>query len=599
MNKQQLPQADYYLFTLKSLLWLLFGWTAFLLTLAGFFYAWLVWAVFLAGAATLTFQLIKKKSSLKISKELLLLSISLVVFVSALSFFVTPTVFSGRDQGSISQAAIELAQNHTLTFTTPASDAFFKLHGAGRALNFPGFFYTKTGALITQFPLVYISWLASFYGVFGMIGLVVANAVLSLLFLFTFYFSARLFMPTCGAIIALLFASTSLSVFWFPKYTLSENMALPLVWLAIFAMFVFLKKQNQFNLLLLLAPLTLLIFTRIEGVAFFLVCTLILFYNKNTQTYLKSLFNWKFFVLLGLFGLVLIANTFQDINFYKEIVKAVIPPITPPQATSLGEVGDPIVSNFYLLKIFYLYGMLSFFAVAAVACIFYASKKDTFKLIPLLIIAPTLIYFFNSHISADHPWMLRRFAFSILPGAIFYCALLLSDWQKSLSTSKANPALGLAPLALTFVLLAGNLPFFLNFVTFSENKNLLSQTEKLSQQFSAKDLILVDRLTTGDGWSMLSGPMSFLSEKNVAYFFNPDDLAKIDQSAFENIYLIAPDNATAYYANSSIGNQLNAASHFTLSTSRLELAQQAGSLKNIFPAKKSVDLAITVFKVSR
>jgi len=599
MNKQQLPQTDYYIFTTKSLLWLVFGWTAFLLTLAGFFYTWLVWAIFLAGAAALTFHLIKRKSGLKISKELLLVSIGLVIFVTALSFFVTPTVFSGRDQGSISQAAAELAQNHTLTFATPASDAFFKLHGAGRALNFPGFFYTSTGELTTQFPLVYISWLAAFYGVFGTLGFIVANAVLSLLFLFTFYFLARFFMPMKGALIAILFASTSLSVFWFPKYTLSENLALPLVWLAIFATLVFLKKQNSLNLLLLLAASILLIFTRIEGIAFFLVCAFIVFYNKNTRAYLKSLLDWKFFALLGFLFLVLLANTFRDINFYKEIVKAVIPPIIPPQATSLGEVGDPTVSNFYLLKIFYLYGLLSFFIISAIACIFYARQKNTAKLIPFFIVAPTLIYFFNSHISPDHPWMLRRFAFSLLPGAIFYCALLISDWQKSLSAAKTNPIFKLAPAILTIVLVIGNLPAFLNFATFSENKNLLSQTENLSQQFSAKDLVLIDRLATGDGWSMLAGPMNFLQRKNAVYFFNPDDLSKLDLKNFEHIYLVAPDNEIAYYTNSTIGSRLTVNNHYTLATARLELGPEASSLMNIFPAKKLVSSAITVFNVSR
>lgn len=49
-----------------------------------------------------------------------------------------PTVFTGRDQGSIALAAIELARGHELAFRNAASDAFFGIYGPGRALNFPG-----------------------------------------------------------------------------------------------------------------------------------------------------------------------------------------------------------------------------------------------------------------------------------------------------------------------------------------------------------------------------------------------------------------------------------------------------------------------------
>ncbi len=599
MNTQQISASDYNLLTKKCLLWLGFGWVGFLLTLTGFFYAWIVWAVFLAGAIALSVNLFKKHGPFKLSRELTLISLGIFIFVITLSFFTSPTLFSGRDQGSISEAAIRLAQNHSLVFSNPAGDTFFKLRGAGRSLNFPGFFYTSSGELITQFPLVYISWLASFYGIFGIMGLTIANAVLSLLFLFTFYSLARVFMPIRGSIISLLFAATSLSVFWFPKYTLSENMALPLVWLSIFATISFLRNQNRLNLLLLLSSSVLLIFTRIEGVAFFLICAAITVFNKNTRTYLKNTLGWKFFIFLGFLFAILIANATWDINFYKEIVKAVLPPITPPQTTSLGTVGDPAVSNFYMLKVFYLYGMLSFFVLSAVACIFYATKKNIPKLIPFLIVAPTLIYLLNSHISADHPWMLRRFAFSVLPGTIFYCALILDDWQEYLISTKRNLALRVLPSIVALFLIAGNMPAFLNFVTFSENENLLPQTQQLSKRFSSNDLVLIDRLTTDDGWSMISGPMNFLYGKNTAYFFNIEDLTKIELKSFDNVYLIAPDSKITYYENSAIAKLLTPDGQYTLSTSRLGLDQEFTNSKNSFPEKRSIISHGTIFKVSK
>ncbi|MEI8343686.1 MAG: hypothetical protein WCF93_01895 [Candidatus Moraniibacteriota bacterium] len=597
MINSELSQSDYQLFALKSLLWLVFGWAGFLLSLVGFFYAWLVWACFLAGSIALTLLLTKQGKKITLSRELWLVSIGIFIFVAILSFFTSPTVFSGRDQGSISEAAVRLSQNHVLTFSTPAGDAFFKLRGAGRALNFPGFFYTSDGKLITQFPLVYISWLASFYGIFGVNGLTFANAVLSIWFLFTLYFLARSFMQAKGSFLTMFFAATSLSVYWFPKYTLSENMALPLAWIAIFSTCIFLKKQTKLNLLLLLASLTLLIFTRIEGIAFFLVCGVVIFFNKKTRTYLKNNSHWKFLVFSVFLFLVLVGNTFWDINFYKEIVKAIIPTMTSPQIAPLGSPGDAALPEFYILKIFYNYGMLGFFILATIACIFYAYRKKYAKLVPLFIIAPTLIYFLDSHISPDHPWMLRRFAFSILPGAIFYSALFIADAYQYLISTKKNPALKLAPILAALALLAGNLPATWHFATFAENKQLLIQTEMLSQLFSAKDLILIDGQSTGDGWSMIAAPMNFLFEKNAAYFFNINDLAKLDLKSFDKVYLIAPDSKIAYYVNSTIGNRLMLENQVNLSTTRLDLGADTNKLLTNFPEKKSTSSHITIFKV--
>lgn len=597
MLNQKLPASDYHLFTLKSLLWLVFGWTGFLLTLAGFFYGWVVWLAFFLAMGILLKNELRNRTFFRTSKELLVVSAIIVIFIATLSCFSTPTVFSGRDQGSLSEAAVRLVQNHKLTFSTPASDAFFKIRGAGRALNFPGFFYTKTGELITQFPLAYIAWLASFYAVFGVLGFTLANAVLSIFFLITFYLIARSFMPLRASLASLLLVATSISVYWFPKYTLSENLALALLWVSLFALMAFLKKQNYLNLFLFLSASILLAFTRIEGIAFLITSTGIIFFSQPARAYLKKLFGFKFLIGLVFLLLVFSVNLFWDLNFYKELIKAVLPAISTPQAAVLGEFTNPATPNFYILKIFSLYGMLGFFLLAMVACIFYAVRRKTTELIPFLVIAPTLIYFFDSHISPDQPWMLRRFAFSLLPVAIFYCALLLSDLNNYLFSHHKNWLLKLTPTLITIVLLIGNLPAFVYFATFSENKNLLEQTKKISQLFSSNDLILIDSQTTGDGWAMIAGPMSFLVGKNSAYFFNTQDLTKLDFKNFENVYLITPDSRIPFYTNSTISQSLIPVDQYTLTTARLELKSVSNSLPVHFPEKKTTSIHGIIFKI--
>jgi len=53
-------------------------------------------------------------------------------------------------------------------------------------------------------------------------------------------------------------------------------------------------------------------------------------------------------------------------------------------------------------------------------------------------------------------------------------------------------------------------------------------------------LILIDRLASGSGWSLISEPLSALYNKQAVYFFNAEDLKFIDRNNFKNVYLIAP-----------------------------------------------------------
>ena len=106
----------------------------------------------------------------------------------------------------------------------------------------------------------------------------------------------------------------------------------------------------------------------------------------------------------------------------------------------------------------------------------------------------------------------------------------------------------------------------LNYATISENSPLLEQTEKLASDFSEQDLVLVDRLASGNGFSMLTGPLSTLYGKQAVYFFNPEDAAKIDRTRFQNIYLVIPEESWKLYKESSLASQLVFEKDYTIST---------------------------------
>lgn len=581
------------------LLWLSFCWSGFILALAGYFYASVAWAFFFIGAFFIFRQAKKKRVSLKPSWELWVVSIAVLTAAIVFSFFTTPTIFSGRDQGSISEAAIRLAQNHKLTFSTPASEAFFKLHESGRALNFPGFYYTSQGSLTTQFPLVYIVWLALFYAPLGLNGLIIANAVLFVFFLLSFYLLVRLFTNIGIAALGLLFVLTSFGMTWFVKFTLSENMALMLLWISILTLMLFIYQQRKLHLFLLFASSALLSFTRIEGFAFFVVLILILALNKDTRKYLSSN-SWIYvFLPILFFAGIFLANAANDMAFYKELAKALLPTITLPKASYLGQITHMVLPSFYLLRIFGVYGMLSFFITGTFGLLVLAIRKDLYRLIPFFVVAPTIVYFVNSNISPDHPWMLRRFIFSLLPGAIFYSLLLIDSWIKKHAESGCGFILKSTPYLLVIILLGMNLPAFTAYATYSENKGLLEQTNALGQQFQPDDLILVDQKASGDGWNMITGPMSFVSNRNTVYFFNVQDLNKLDLKPFNTIYLIVPDSNTETYTNSTFATRLTIRNSYSLSTDRLSVSTNDPNSLLSLPKKKTITVQGKIFTISK
>jgi len=599
MKHIKLSSEDYQIFLLKSLLWTGLAWGAFVFALVGFFYASLIWLLFALAIIWLTRKALEARVPLGISRELLLASIASILVVIVFSFFTQPSVFTGRDQGSFSEAAARLAQNHQLKFSTPTSNEFFKLHESGRALNFPGFYYTKSGAMITQFSLVYIAWLALFFAVFGTTGFIIANGLLLFTFFLSFYLVLRLFMKVTSAAPIMLLVATSFVFMWFSKFTLSENMALPLVWVTILSLMLFLKSQRKLHYLVFLSSVFLLCFTRIEGISFLIASIVIISLNKPAKEFVKENVAMRFFLPALILFAAFAANTYVDVYFYKEILKALLPTVTTPQATYLGEIKNNILPAYYTGKVFYLYGLLGFFTISGISIIFKLWKKEFYKLVPFFLTLPTYVYFFDSQISPDHPWMLRRFAFSLAPVAIFYTGLFLGRLFETSAQEKISGHAKRIAMLIFAILLAMNLPAFLKYVTYTENAGLLQQTKALSAKFSSNDLILIDQQASGDGWSMLSGPMNYLYGKNAVYFFNNQDLTKLDTSKFSNIYLIASDTKVPFYKNSTLGEKLTQTDEYVLSTVRLNAEKNSTSGKISLPEKKAITVTGKIFKISK
>lgn len=535
----------------------LIGWNflAVLLALFGIFYSSVFWFLLIACVISGVYFLAKNFSRIKISSFGAFFLIASVILVFIFSFFTSPTVFSGRDQGAFSSAAIHLSESAKINFSSEVSEEFFKIYGPGKALNFPGYNYSSSGELITQFPLGYTSFLASFYSIFGLTGFMISNAVTFLLFLLSLFFISRKFFNQKFTSFFLALIASSFVFSWFLKFTLSENLALFLVWFGIWKFIEFWEKEKRIDLFCFVLSFGLLLFVRIETLALWLFIAILLFwkFRKFSKFPQRKVFQRTILII----GTIFIINLIIHGQSYWVFLKSALKPFI--LGTNLASE-ESFWSLPYILKVFSVYSLLPFLLVGILGIVFLMRKKCWQDLIPFFIISPIFLYLLSANISPDHPWMLRRFVFALIPMLIFYTVLFLDKFFKRKFLA----------YILIGILLVSNLIVTLNYITFSPSRGLLEGVEKISQEFQSQDLVLVDRLATGDPWAMMSGPLSYLFGIQAIYFPNPEDIDKIEKEKFDRIYLIIPNQNIDFYADFAIFKNLKFVKNYTLKYYDLE-----------------------------
>ncbi|XLQ19875.1 MAG: hypothetical protein ACKUBY_04790 [Candidatus Moraniibacteriota bacterium] len=558
------------------------AWITFLSALLGIFYGTFIWGFF----ALLTIFFYKQKiiTFSKPSQNFLTYILISLSFALLIAFFTTPSIFSGRDQGSLSDAAILLSEHHNLISHSTQSDIFFNINEKGKALNFPGFFYTIDGGLITQFPIPYIAFISVFFGTFGTAGFVVANAILLFTFILAITGVTAFYMNRNYTLIFLITLLSSFSIGWFAKYTLSENIASALIWSSLF-LYIFLKEsKNQITYFALISMISLLLFTRIEGIWFFVIFSFLLLKNKNSKKFIGKDLWWRAIfpvtTLFVIFCTVLIVNN----PFYITMIKAFLNSGTGSSGITLF---DKISYNFYIYSIYGLILPLFFTLIASI--ISFKQKRMRLALLPIAIMFPLFLYYLFPQISGDHPWMLRRFVSALLPATILI-SILLSYYIKP-----KNIYYKIFKYAIPVVIILANIPSLILFLTYSENINLQSQIHDISQNFRENDLVLVDGTATGDGWSMMTSQLNNLENKNAVYFFNIADLDKLDLTAYEKVFLITPNTNKEFY--SKINNRFSYVNKYTLTTQRL-LTPDKKIFPHKFPKKENENIYGTIYEIN-
>jgi len=250
-----------------------------------------------------------------------------------------------------------------------------------------------------------------------------------------------------------------------------------------------------------------------------------------------------------------------------------------PWYTTMGraalDMGDAIVAHKeitferlrYFRDVFLLYGMAGFVLCGGAGMAYVLFSKQWRAASPLFVIAPTLHYLFNPQVSSDHPWMLRRYAFSVFPVLILYTTFLLSEWYPRLTLKKRSMV-----LALALLLIGGNMPAFMRYATFKEFAGLRQQVMQLGERFDEHDLVMMDCGVSADCWTSADGPLRFLAGKNAMVLLRFPGMEYLDTGKFEHLYLITPNEVAAFYTQQSdFKSRLKYVDDYTISSTRRTL----------------------------
>ena len=591
MSLKFLTHKETSLFILFGIAMILLGWLFFALALFNFFvFPVILCGTLLLGGTALFFL----GSFLWFSPPIVrILGVILVVIIALSSYQSTPTLLSGRDQGAISEAAIRLAQTSILPYRSNAVTTFFDIYGPGLALNFPGFAYTDKGSLITQFPLTYTSFIAGFYSLFGITGLTIANGILLFCFLLTLFELLRLFIRPERAFIAVLVGALSFLPLYFVQFTLTENLAVFLFTFLVYSLIRFFQKPVFLHYVAIVLTATLLAFTRIEGYAFLTLTAFVLLWNKDARTLFRT-YPWKSLVVPTLlFLFFFLRNFFINLPYYKTIGRAL--------EKMLGGFGSDVISNtssnlgilaghFPVGGVLILYGVLPLFLLGVLGYLILWRSKQHLTFIPLLIALPTLLYLFLPNITLDHPWMLRRYYFTLFPIFLFGAAVGLS---RLADTTRRSFTLF---LGIFIAVLLFSLPAHMAVLTVREDPTFLPQIERFSTGFSPQSLILVDRMATGSGYALPTAPLTNLFDRQAVYIFNPEDIAKIEFTRFSQVYLLTPESELYRYVDTLRDRLIYKGSYtFTRTGLTEETLHQDGDFS--FPKKKFFETKNLLFQV--
>lgn len=399
----------------------------------------------------------------------------LIAIGAALFIYYAPPFeyyFGGRDPGIYVINGIRIARTGSFTAEDPLIEKIPKefrtlFLSEKQPLRYMGFFVASSTdpRIVPNFFYLYPVWLAIFYTLFGVQGMLYATPFLMFCMIVAAGLYVLVILDRLQSFAFILLLGTTAISLWFARFPNSEVLAGALIWLALFCFVLYRQNSNtvagfigaiclalsfwtRVDAILLAVPLILDIAVRwIDGKSkktdVAIIAIYILFVaigaahvlTTNSDYILAAFENLKFkpykvaLVGLALFGSILLLAIFGKKFRISEqritgrvvsIVLAIlllysyfIRPFYPAS-----NIGSPNAGAFLALGWYFTHPVV---VIALFGLVIYSSR---FRSIDWILFAGTLVYsilyFYRIRGHAEHFWMLRRYLMLICPALVFF-----------------------------------------------------------------------------------------------------------------------------------------------------------------------------------
>jgi len=446
-----------------------------------------------------------KNHSLKTKSDWIVILL-ILAFSIANGLFYHETVSGARDDGYYSMNAVRLAKTGSIFLTEIRYRP-------------PGVNMIEDSQYSLSFLPSYYSYLALFYAFLGLTGMLICgNSILLWLSLCLLYFISKQLAGKIAGIFTTVLFATNYVTFWFSRRTNNENLTLFLVLLVIVLLLSFLKTKKLYYYLFSIIPLTLLILTRSEALILvfsYLLASLLLFgislvkrarIKTNPRGLIVALITCFIFGSLVIYSVVQYQNLTKDKYFHSSVASLQAEALDVLDRTKgivlkrIKEAGieseeiklKPVYTDITTFMTPYALDSLSRYFILQVLLIAIVSLA-WFRLdaiIILLFLSPYFIGLIYPSITADHPWMMRRYWIAVIPAAYILFNLFLFTSKK---ISKQWQFLIIIIVVIINLILSSSI------ISLTEQRGLVKQLQPLAE-LADKDTLIV---LNGDirGWN--------------------------------------------------------------------------------------------------
>lgn len=196
----------------------------------------------------------------------------------------------------------------------------------------------------------------------------------------------------------------------------------------------------------------------------------------------------------------------------------------------------------FVLEIFNCYYLTFFLAMIYLGIVKKVLPHLAYVLI--LLVVPAIVFILDPYIALDHPWFLRRFVAVLFPFIFILAAIVLARWPW-----KRTVALG-----AVVVLVAVNIMVSWPILVFREYAGSQKQVAALAQNFTDRDLIL---MTPGWEWQKWAYYLQYLYKLNVLPslegFENKQDFFDL-VSQYDRVFVISDQTGQyfPYYSDAQL-----------------------------------------------